>query len=170
MTTGIDHDPVSSPLRELAAQVGIVPEYHDLAGAARVTSDATRRSFLAALGIEASTDTAARDALARARNEQREEMIPPVRVVRAVDPTSRILPVRSPLRATAGRWWLEVDPEDEEPQRTEGPWRAEDTGELRLPSMLKPGYHRVRLTLASNRREWMNDQTLIIVPSQCASP
>src|SRR6266576_5288841 len=71
-----------SPLVELADYMGIVAEYLDQTGhEVRVTSDATRRALLSALGVDASTDDGARESLAALRDRDRRRLIPPVRVV-----------------------------------------------------------------------------------------
>jgi 4-alpha-glucanotransferase len=53
---------------------------------------------------------------------------------------------------------------------SEGPWRGETTLDLPLPANLPLGYHHIRLTLGAGGHEWVNEQTLIIVPSRCVGP
>ncbi len=170
MTEAAGPDRASSPLRELAAQMGIVAEYFDLSGVLRPTSDDTRLAFLFALGVDASSERAAREALAALRATARDEMVAPVRVVRAGDPAAATLTVHLPLGAAAAAWRLDVQPESGGPLRSEGRWPADDSAELRLPGPLGLGHHRVRLTVASARREWVNEQTLIVAPARCVSP
>ncbi len=73
----------SPVLRSLADRVGIVPEYIDQSGRERrTTSDATRIDLLAAMGIDASTEGAARESAARLDAEIRTRCVDPVHVVR----------------------------------------------------------------------------------------
>jgi 4-alpha-glucanotransferase len=75
-----------SALRRLALRAGIVPEYVDQTGhETRVTSDDTRVALLAAMGIDASTESAASQALRLLDAEEHDEVVPPVRVVPARD-------------------------------------------------------------------------------------
>ncbi len=161
----------SSPLHRLAAAVGIVPEYLDQTGRERrVTTDDTRRAILAAFGFDASTDEAARDALAALRGEARRELIAPVRVVEQASPNARVLAVRTPGgRDRSGPWRLEVSAEHGERFVTEGPWRGGGALELALPP-LAIGYHTVRLELSAGGNAWSATQSLIVVPPRCVTP
>jgi len=158
-----------TPLRALASSVGIIDSYVDQTGRERrETSDETRRALLAAMGIAASTDEEARATLAAFRANR--ALIPPVHVVEVTNPTRRRLEVRAPsTRSQSGPWRLEVEREDGERRVTEGPWRGGATLEVELPD-LPLGYHRVKLTMSAGHREWVSEQTLIVVPSQCTSP
>jgi 4-alpha-glucanotransferase len=160
-----------SPLRELADYVGIIPEYIDQTGNEIQASDETRRLLLAALGVDASTDEAARESLVALRDRARDELIPPVRVVEHGGLSSDAFLVRSPLtRSTSGPWRLELETEDGERHVAEGPWRGGATLDLALPPAIPQGYHRLRLTLSAAGREWSNEQTLIVVPPRCVTP
>ena len=151
--------------------MGIIPEYVDQTGNhIRVTIDETRRVLLSALGVDASTDDAARDSLAALRALDRRHLIPPVRVVELGQATSP-LSVRSPSsRSTSGPWRLELETENGERHVTEGPWRGGAPLDLALPGSLPLGYHRLRLTLRAGGDEWNNEQTLIVVPPRCVTP
>src|SRR4051794_14962284 len=70
-----------SALHRLAERAGILPEYYDQTGNLCRTSDDTRRALLAALRIDASSEEAARDALALLDDAQRRELIAPVQVI-----------------------------------------------------------------------------------------
>src|SRR3954465_13041001 len=84
-------------LRRLADRLGIASAYLDQSGGQeRITSDATRERLLAAMGIDASTEERARDALRRLRRKARREWIAPVRVVRQRSRTLRSVRVRVP--------------------------------------------------------------------------
>ncbi len=159
-------------LEQLAAYVGIAPEYVDQTGReVRVTSDETRRALLASLGIDASTDDAARQALASLIAEDEAHLVPPVRVVRQDDRSARAFDVRAPAsRARSGPWRLELEMENGETRIAEGPWRGDALLRLTLPEDLPLGYHQLRLALGSGGDEWSAEQTLIVVPSRCVTP
>src|SRR5689334_4319652 len=94
-----------NPLRELASRAGIYDDYYDHNGQRRVTGDETRRRILAALGIDASSDDAARAALARQDADAANELIAPVHVVERDDPSAMRLHVRAPgSRDDIGPW------------------------------------------------------------------
>jgi 4-alpha-glucanotransferase len=162
---------VENPLRELAARAGICDEYFDHEGRRRVTSDETRRAILHALGVDATTDDAAREALARQDEEAATAVLDPVRVVAVGDPALARLTARAPAsRADSGPWRLEVETEQGARHLAEGPWRGETMLELALPADLPLGYHRVTLSFSTAGREWRHEQLLIIVPPRCTSP
>ncbi|HMA22771.1 MAG TPA: 4-alpha-glucanotransferase, partial [Gemmatimonadaceae bacterium] len=150
--------------------MGIVPEYVDQTGRnVRVTSDDTRRALLSAMGVDASTDDAARDSLAALRAVDLQRLIPPLRVVEYA--AAGRLSVRSPSsRSTSGPWRLELEMENGEHHVSEGPSSGGVTRDLVLPSNIPLGYHRLRLTLSAGSQEWSNEQTLIIVPPRCVTP
>ena len=158
-------------LRALAAEVGILDSYVDQTGhELRETSDDTRRALLGALSIDASTDDAALESLERIRAEARSLLIEPARVVEIVDPSRRLLAVRAPAsRQRSGPWRLDVESEDGALVTSEGPWRGDTMLDISLPD-LPAGYHRLRLTMSAGGQEWVNEQTLVVVPSRCASP
>lgn len=162
----------SSPLRRLAAQVGIVPEYVDQTGKEkRQTTDETRRLLLGALGIDASTDEAVRASLEAMRSAANDELIAPVRVVSQGSAAARVLEATAPpSRARSGPWRLELTLESGERRITEGPWRGDTALELTLPADLPLGYHQLRLTFSAGGTEWANEQTLILVPTRCVTP
>jgi 4-alpha-glucanotransferase len=160
-----------SALRRLALRAGIIPEYLDQTGKeTRATSDDTRRLLLGAMGIEASTDASAAEALAVWRAEERRELIAPVRVVRTDDSSARAMSIRAPAtRASSGPWRLQVEQETGEQHTLEGPWRGGAQLDVNLPE-LPIGYHRARLTLNAGGKEWSTEQSLIVAPASCCSP
>jgi 4-alpha-glucanotransferase len=180
MTSTIDHDrshlvsdAEAFPLHELAARAGIVPEYFDLQGNIQRASDDTRRALLAAMGIDASSDATARASLERLRDEERAELVAPVRVVRLSsisDGASASIDVRVPSGELNAMFWrLEVDTEAGDRLVTAG--ECDRPAMLALPSPIVPaGYHRIRVTVASAAREWTGDQTLIVTPDRCCAP
>jgi len=168
---GARDDVPRSSLVELAEYAGIVPEYLDQTGnEVRVTSDATRRALLSALGVDASTDDAARESLVAVRQRDGARLIPPVRVVEYGGAAVTTLSARSPsVRPITGPWRLELETENGERRVTEGPWRGGTELEIALPP-ISLGYHRLRLTLSAGGREWIDEQTLIVVPPRCVAP
>lgn len=159
------------PLHELAAHAGIHDEYLDHNGQRRFTTDDTRRTILAALGIDASTPAAARASLERELAAAAAELLAPVRVVRIDDPSRRSVLVRAPASNSAtGRWHLELEAETGERTSSEGLWRGEASLMLTLPLDLPLGYHRLRVFLGDGAGEWTAEQMLIIVPPRCTSP
>lgn len=156
-------------LHELAHRVGVHDDYFDVAGRRYFTSDDTRRAILHALKIDASTDEAAHQSLERMREEERAELIAPVRVLEVGQ--SPRLEVRTPGdRDTVGPWRVEVETENGERYVAEGPWRGGGALELPLPADLPLGYHRVDLSLGAGSQEWRGEQTLIVVPPRCVTP
>ena len=159
-----------SALRELAEYMQIVPEYVDQTGKeVRITSDETRRALLGALGIDASSDDAARESLATLRAADRQRIIPPVRVVQ-VGSAANVSVQSPPSRATSGPWRLDLETEDGDHQVLEGPWRGGATLDLTLPPNIPVGYHKLRVTLSAGGQEWTDEQTLIVVPPRCVTP
>jgi 4-alpha-glucanotransferase len=156
-------------LRELAARLGIVPEYLDQTGKRIVrTSDATREVLLGVMGFDAPTEDAARGWLAELDHESESAVIDPVRVVERDAAAARTITVRVPRDMGSATVVATVA---EESGRT---WRLEkkvrESGTLRLASPLPYGYHTVSLRLANGIRELSAEQSLIIVPSRCVTP
>src|SRR6185437_12652581 len=148
------------------------PGYVDQTGKEkRKTSDETRRLLLGALGIDASTDAAARESLETLRAAASEELFAPVRVVEQGTAASRVVEASAPpSRARSGPWRLALELEHGERRVTEGPWRGDTTLELALPPDLPLGYHTVRLTFSAGGSEWSSEQRLIVVPGHCVTP
>ena len=72
----------SDAVRELAAAYGVATDYWDWQGRHVLVAADTMVAVLAALGVDASTEDAARAALARAADEAWRRMLPPVLVTR----------------------------------------------------------------------------------------
>ena len=164
-------------LRQLADRVGILGEYVDQTGAeVRETTDAAREALLRVMGIDASSERAARRALEELDDRSREEMLRPVVVV-PTEAGSR-LAHRTPILAAVPRGWpgaiewsLEARAEDGRVHRGGGRGRVRD-GALRLgpPEALGLGYHTVRVTLSRRGEERTAEQLLVITPPSCPSP
>src|SRR5215212_7809167 len=101
-------------LRRLAARLGIADSYLDQTGdEQRVTTDATRERLLAAMGIDASTEELALDALRALRRKMQRQWIAPVRVVRDRSRTLRRVRIRVPtLHVHEVHWTLTLRTED----------------------------------------------------------
>lgn len=69
-------------LAQLAAACGILSAYFDVEGDEHHTSDATRRSLLAAMGVDASSDTAIERALLELEAERARRVLPAACVLR----------------------------------------------------------------------------------------
>jgi 4-alpha-glucanotransferase len=177
MTSTLDRDrsrsadDSPSSLHDLAAHVGIVPEYFDMQGRIQRATDDAQRAVLSALGFDASSEATASDALDRLLREEREELLAPVRVVRRSSSTPTTLDVRVPHAANAGgSWRLELAIEGGQRHVTEGTFTEESALALALPAVLPLGYHQARLTLSCDAGTWTNEQTLIVVPDRCYAP
>jgi 4-alpha-glucanotransferase len=158
-------------LRELSSRLGIVDWYWSHGGEQVHTTDDTRRAMVAAFGIDVSSETSLRSALADLNDRDAKRLIPPTRVVEIGDPSLARIEVRTPAsRSSGGPWRLELHTDDGRRHVAEGPWRGDGTLEIALPHGLPIGYHRVVLSLSAGGEEWSDEQTLIIVPSRCVSP
>lgn len=142
-------------LRQLAIAAGIHESYWDIAGELHVTSDETRRTLLAAMGIAAATDAEALQSLRLWRERCWRHPLPPVAVVRrGGDPRRFAIEVTIPERRAAETldWTIEL----ENGNAVAGSAAAETleiaaVGEidgiplarrlLPLPSTLPEGYH-----------------------------
>lgn len=157
--------------RALADRVGILPEYVDQTGRAlRTTSDATRTAILGAMGIEASTEDAARESLEAMETRERATLLEPVRVRLRGGRSAGRLRVRLPgSPGEAVRWRATLTTEEGEPHRVEGTSAPGRRGELVLDLGVGPpeGYHTLEVTLAAGRAEHAASQSLIVVPRTC---
>jgi len=141
----------ASALSRLAERMGILPAYHDFGGAERVTTDATRRALLTAMGLPVATENDAEDALAALDAAERARIAPPERIL-APGLLSRI-----DLRRPA-EWALHL--EDEAAAAA----RGSATEGVDLPP-LPMGVH--RLAVAADGRE--ETVWLIAAPRQAPS-
>lgn len=161
-------------VRKLADRFGILPEYLDATGRhRRITTNATRMALLSAMGVEAATERAARDALRVLDDAERNAILSPVRVVRNSAAALTTLSAVAPIACKSnGAWRIDLCTETGGKHIVEGRttrWRS--GGLLRLPLPVRPGlgYHRVELVLRLGKREWSAVQTLIVVPDKCPS-
>lgn len=170
MTSGVRAE--SEPLRQLARRLGIIDEYVDQTGQeTRLTTDDTRRALVAALGFDVSNNAAAADALDALRAEARREHIDRARVVTSNELPRDRLAVRPPgSRARDGRWRIGILLENGRTVELEGQWSGRRGFTIPMPSDLPLGYHTVRITLSAGRREWQDEQALIVAPPACVLP
>ncbi len=159
-------------LTRLARRLGVVPRYVDTSGTVRVTSDRTAEALVAALGHDATTETAARRSERRIVGEAAARVLAPTRVTSMRG--ARRMPVALPPELAAGRvdWRIELRDESGRLATAEGraqPTRA--TMLLTLPPLTELGYYDVRLTLAARGgREIAARQSLIAAPPRCPVP
>ena len=160
-------------LRALADRLGVLPSYREQNGRdVRETSDATREALLAALGHDASTESAATQRLVELASAERERLVEPVQVWREYEHAQPTLRVSLPPELAHGKLHFEVELslEGGAGGRREGelsPDPDTDHLELPLPGMPPPGYHEVRLHLRNQAQERAAEQTLILAPRTC---
>ena len=161
-------------LRALADRKRIQASYVDQTGEKlRHTSDHTRVQLLAAMGIDASTEERAREALRALRRAERRRLIDPVRVVRQRSRSLTRVTVRMPtIDADEARWTLVLRTEE----GVRSHWSGTVQGgrsrrlELSLPVVPPLGYHDLTITFEGDGRRRSGTQRLIVVPSRCMAP
>jgi 4-alpha-glucanotransferase len=162
-------------LRALADAVGILPSYLEQNRRdVRETSDATREALLAALGHEASTETAATQRLAELESEERARLLAPVRVWREYELAQPSLRVSLPPEFSVGGLHFEIELSLElgGVNRNAGevtPAPGARFLELPLPGKVPPGYHQVRLRMGAAGGERAAEQIFILAPRTCFS-
>ena len=156
-------------LRGLAERRGILPSYRDQSGREeRVTSDATREALLAAMGLDASTETAARGALDAADEATRERALEPVRVWREQALSFPTTLVRVPRALDAPvSYELRLELEDGGVATSVGSLARNDGAPLALPLPRRPapGHHRLRLRLRGSSAERTAEQRFVVAPA-----
>lgn len=154
-------------LHALADRVGIMPGYEDITGVWRDTPDRARTALLEAMGIDASNEQRAHQALQTLERRAAACALPPTRIVRARSDTVRVRTNDLP----AGRWaWtLRIEEESGPIHESGGKTTLSRPRNLILgPSVRLPlGYHTVRLTLRSAGRELTAEQLLVMTPRAC---
>ncbi len=157
-------------LAALAERLGVIPSYRPAdGGPPRVASDATREALVAAMGLDASSERAAADALAGLEASEAATALPASEVT-----TDRRVRVRPPAD-TGPRidWQLELREEGGRTSRREGRARRPRRGArlgLPLPRVPGPGYHELRLSLSSGGRVHEARQLRIVAPARCLGP
>ncbi|MBU0750610.1 MAG: malto-oligosyltrehalose synthase [Gammaproteobacteria bacterium] len=166
-------------LAQLAARCGIAAEYSDIWGKRHATSDATRRSLLAAMHFPAAADPAAN--LAAMDEAEWRRPLPPVMVLRAGQALAVPLSLATPAIGQRHRWILTAEDGTtttgeflpaELPQL--GGKRLGKTGfqrvELGLPPLDAPGYYRLEVEQPGQEVQALTAMTLVIAPSACYQP
>lgn len=153
-------------LRQLADDLGIVASYVGTGGVRVETSDTTRVALLAAMGVDAASERAARTVLGERQQQRHAARIDPVRVVRLGDRAARRLPLQS--APAAGTWELEVVTESGERCRGGGRLRPAMQS-LPLPRIDEVGQHRVRLAMRNEGGAWEGEQSFFVAPKACVS-
>lgn len=160
-------------LRQLADLAGILPSYVDSGGKHRHhTSNATRVALLAAMGWDGATESAARQTLAQLADARRNELLPPVRVLRLPLRTLlTTLQLPAPRAGDAVTWLLELlDEKGRLIERREGRKnipRARAGFSIRHRRVPPEGYYTLRATVQSGAATWHGEQSLIITPPRC---
>jgi 4-alpha-glucanotransferase len=159
-----------TPLRRLADALGILAEYSDQGGVPRHTSDDTRRGIIAAMGIDATTDARATEALRAMQSWENDRLIEPVVVVDHADPRAGRLTLNGGTHAASSRWELRITDEDGQSTVTSGDSLGEGGLELALPSIAGPGYFDLELRMTAGRHEQQAFQRRIVTPARCTTP
>jgi 4-alpha-glucanotransferase len=148
-------------LEALAARLGIVPAFFDLAGQERRASDATREALVAGMGHDASSEAAARRSLVELARTTDERLLDPVQVWREHAASLARLELRAGPGALSGR--IELRLEDGRVLEAQLAAAAGRDGRvsLALPCHAPQGYHRVRVELDDGRE---TEQLLVVVP------
>ncbi|KPK83037.1 MAG: hypothetical protein AMS25_01330 [Gemmatimonas sp. SM23_52] len=163
----------TSALLALAVRAGILPEYVDIFGQRRPTSNDTRVALLAAMGIDASSEAAAARTLADLEQRDAERLIEPVYIRRERDSRGARLQVRVPKDASRVRveYQLELREENGHTHLLEGEIKRRSASQvvtLRLPAGLETGYHRIQLRLRdASDEERRAESWLIVCPRSC---
>ncbi|HUF67690.1 MAG TPA: 4-alpha-glucanotransferase [Longimicrobiales bacterium] len=160
--------PDRTALRQLARDRGIMPAYRDISGVRRLTSDATREALLAAMGVDASSERAASDALAQLEHDSRTALAGPVTVVGAGDPDFRI--AVPPGARGRIQWRVDLITEDGDRRGIEGDAvarRGQRSMTITLPAGLADGYHAARIRLETDGPTVSDDTFLIVSPGTC---
>jgi 4-alpha-glucanotransferase len=169
-----DAHPERPVLHALASRMRIQPSYVDQTGKAlRHTSDETRVRLLAAMGIDASTEERAQDALHELRRAERRQWIDPVRVVRQGSRSLSRVATRVPtIHADAVQWTLELRTEEGMESRWSGTTQGGRSRRLALGLPVVPplGYHDLTVTFEGGGKRRSATQRLIVVPSHCMAP
>jgi 4-alpha-glucanotransferase len=160
----------ADPRARLAERLGIIPEYTDLTGQRRHTSEATRGAILRAMGFEADTDAAAEAVDAELDSCERDRLLQPVAVRTSDANEPHVISVRLlDAPGADARWTATVTLENGETVRREGRDAVEGSGTLRLDlgPLSAEGYHQLSLSIGAGGRERAAEQSLIVVPDRC---
>jgi 4-alpha-glucanotransferase len=161
-------------LRALAGRMRIQSSYLDQTGEkVRLTSDETRVRLLAAMGIDASTEERAQEALRRLRRAARRRWIDPVRVVRQTSRSLSRVVVRMPaIHAHEAKWTLVLRTEEGVESRWCGVTQGGRSRRFAIGLTVVPplGYHDLTITFEGGGKRRSATQRLIVVPPRCMAP
>ncbi|HEY2816960.1 MAG TPA: 4-alpha-glucanotransferase [Casimicrobiaceae bacterium] len=170
---------MSDKLQRLVRLHGIEATYHDIWGTSHRVSDDTLRAVLAAMGVDASNDTARDDAL-RAAMRRRWRRVMDAAIVVREDASAFIVPLRLPERfehselrwrvlAEDGREWSGTFDATTLPrgERADVEGAAYVTCELTLRLACPCGYHRCSIADGDTT---IAEASLIVTPVQCYLP
>jgi malto-oligosyltrehalose trehalohydrolase/4-alpha-glucanotransferase len=164
-----------SALDELAERMGIEPEFRNARGEMVRASAETKRSLLAAMGVEAADETAARAALGALERAEWQQPLPPVVVLRA-DAAPLAIEIILPAGTAEFAWHILLEEGGERTGRTDFerlPLLAErgldgQTLQLRRLALesgdIPWGYHRFSITPNGAAT------TLVVSPGRCWLP
>lgn len=183
----MDHQynqPETELLHLLAERAGIASEYHDIAGVRHVTSDATTRALLSAMGFRIGDRTALVEELMTWDQRPWVQGVEPVVILREGEPV--------------GTWLLHVECDDEDEARLQIHWvvygeqgenrheRAEGPGvpihgtrvigrryvrlSFPLPEGLPLGYYDVKVWVKGGQAVAERQFRLIVAPRRCYVP
>ena len=158
---------MTNALDQLAAYAGILPSYVGFDGTARTTSPETQRAILAAMGLQAGSEKAAREQLDFLRDEDLRAPLDPA-VVHRHGQRNKLI-VRAPRRGGAVRWRADIRSERGRIASREGVYDGGGPLEIETPNF-GAGYYDVRIRLTSRRGESQATQLLIVAPERCVSP
>jgi 4-alpha-glucanotransferase len=159
-------------LRALADRVGILASYVAADGRERrETSDSTRVALLAAMGLDAGDEAAARRSLAALDERDRARILAPARVSFAGE-QARVSLTLPPGCASTLPFDLELREEGGALHERSGRLRVPPSGKARIAELplLPAGIHRVRLRLGGDAGERGAEQTWIVAPRRCTTP
>ena len=167
------------PLDQLCALYGVHQEYYTIWGEHHPTSEHTKRTMLAAMGIAAGDDSEVADALREHERRQWSRLLPPVMVVRELAGPCRIgLNLPLDFEQAACRWQLHT----EFGQQLGGefvPAGLEEAGRhhldgrelvrrvLVLDLPLEAGYHRLTVDCGNGLA---GEMPYIVAPHTCYTP
>ena len=158
-------------LTALADHFGVLPGFNDISGEWNHTGDSTRLALLAAMGIDASTENAAAEALANEARAASAMLLPPARVIVADANHSPSVQLTAPGdHRSSAEWQVELREEGGRSHRVSGRSDVHETRRdmsVLLEVNPPPGYHRLHATLYIDDKVFEADQTLIVSPGVC---
>ena len=175
---------MSSPLDQLCNLYGVLPQYSDIWGNTRYTSEAAKRALLGAMGVAANNEEETAASLQAFQRRKWERAMPPVQVARESARPYRI-PIAFPVTQDklAYRWYLHresgarddggfIPSQMEEMERH----RPDDLGGqefvervLALDLPVEPGYHRFSIERAGGG-DITAEMVFIVAPAACYKP